>query len=248
MRSRSFDHHLGYMGPLTLYLYFKYGRAKKHGKVNESKHEEPKHMHHASSETSPHPPHHDIEKQSGEHDAHTNGHHSDHANHAEHQTAKMHAHHDPIAPHDEAHENMHDIHNMAGHEEGHMMHDMMGDRPMWAVVFIGVSHCGAGCVLGDIVGEWLVYGTGVMINGHDIWPALLIDYGFALLFGIVFQYFSIAPMSGEYGLKTIVRAVKADILSLTAFEVGLFGWMIAYQVGIWGYKLEMNTWTVRMRY
>lgn len=105
-----------------------------------------------------------------------------------------------------------------------------------------MSHCGAGCVLGDLVGEWLVYGTGVMINGHDIWPALLIDYGFALFFGIIFQYFSIAPMSGEYGPKTIVRAAKADILSLTAFEVGLFGWMIAYQVGIWGYKLEMNTW------
>jgi len=51
-------------------------------------------------------------------------------------------------------------------------------------------------------------------------------------------------MSGEYGPKTLVRAAKADILSLTAFEVGLFGWMIAYQAGIWGYRLEMNTWTV----
>jgi hypothetical protein len=128
----------------------------------------------------------------------------------------------------------HDIH----------MHDMGGPpRPMWATVLVGVSHCGAGCVLGDLVGEWLVYGTGAMINGHDIWPALLIDYGFALLFGIFFQYFSIAPMSGDYGLKTLVRAAKADILSLTAFEIGLFGWMVAYQVGIFGYRLEMNTWT-----
>ena len=51
-------------------------------------------------------------------------------------------------------------------------------------------------------------------------------------------------MSGEYGPKTVVRAAKADILSLTAFEIGLFGWMVAYQVGIWDYTLEMNTWTV----
>jgi hypothetical protein len=128
---------------------------------------------------------------------------------------------------------MHDIH----------MHDMGGPpRPLWATVLIGVSHCGAGCVIGDLVGEWLVFGTGITINGRDLWPCLLLDYGFALLFGIVFQYFSIAPMSGEYGLKTVVRAAKADILSLTAFEVGLFGWMVAYQAGIWNYRLMMNTW------
>ncbi len=122
------------------------------------------------------------------------------------------------------------------------MHGSSADRPMWATVLIGVAHCGAGCILGDLVGEWLVYGTGAMINGHDIWPALLIDYAFALLFGIVFQYFSIAPMSGEYGLKTVWRAAKADILSLTSFEVGLFGWMVIYQVAIWNYELEMTTW------
>ena len=40
----------------------------------------------------------------------------------------------------------------------------------------------------------------------------------------------------------MIRALKADILSLTSFEFGLFGWMIAYQVGIWGYRLEMGTW------
>ena len=78
-------------------------------------------------------------------------------------------------------------------------------------------------MLGDIVGEWLVHGTGAMINGTALWPALLVDYAFALLFGIVFQYFSIAPMSGEYGPKTVWRAAKADIVSLTSFEVGAFG-------------------------
>ncbi|KAI6872399.1 hypothetical protein KC338_g2139 [Hortaea werneckii] len=116
-------------------------------------------------------------------------------------------------------------------------------RPMYATVLVGVSHCGAGCVLGDLVGEWLVYGTGATINGEKIWPELLIDYAFALLFGIVFQYFSIAPMSGVWGPKSVWRAAKADILSLTSFEVGAFGWMVAFQVGIFGYKLSMATWT-----
>lgn len=51
----------------------------------------------------------------------------------------------------------------------------------------------------------------------------ILDFALALAFGIVFQYFSIAPMAGDYGWKTIVRAAKADILSLTFFEIGLFG-------------------------
>jgi hypothetical protein len=229
------------MGPLTLYLYFKYGRAKK--PVNEVKAA-------GTTEHSEHPNghSHDIEKDASEHAGHHHGHDNGHEEHHDH----SHSHHDSMAtdsvgapsemPKEHMHD-MHNMHNMGGHNMH--MHDMGGDRPMWATVFVGVSHCGAGCVLGDLVGEWLIYGTGAMIRGHDIWPCLLVDYGFALLFGIVFQYFSIAPMSGEYGPKTIIRAAKADILSLTAFEVGLFSWMIIYQVGIWDYKLEMNTWTVR---
>ena len=104
---------------------------------------------------------------------------------------------------------------------------------MLATVLIGVSHFGAGCVLGDLVGEWLVYGTNTPINGHGIWAELLVDYAFALLFGIMFKYFSIAPMSGEYGPKSVWRVAKANVLSFTSFEVGAFGWMVVYQVGIW---------------
>ncbi len=41
----------------------------------------------------------------------------------------------------------------------------------------------------------------------------------------MFQYFAIAPMRGLNFRKGIVAAAKADILSLSSFEVGLFGWM-----------------------
>ena len=127
------------------------------------------------------------------------------------------------------------------HDNGHS--HGASSRPLYATIMVGVHHCGAGCVLGDLVGEWLVYGTDATIGGQHIWVELLVDYAFALLFGIAFQYFSIAPMSGEYGPKSVVRAAKADILSLTSFEIGLFGWMIIYQVGIWNYRLAMDTWT-----
>jgi hypothetical protein len=228
-----------YMGPLALYLYFTYGRATKPDHQGKhSKSDDGHHSAHNSSEkdseaqkspnqATPHDHmHHDMGTQSSQqHDDAMN----DHGHHMDHQQSPMHN----SMLHGQSMEHMSAQH----------MHMMDPNRPFWATVFIGVSHCGAGCVLGDLVGEWLVYGTNVMINGQNIWPALLIDYGFALLFGIVFQYFSIGPMSGQYGPKTLIRATKADILSLTSFELGLFGWMVAYQVGIWNYRLETNTWT-----
>lgn len=65
----------------------------------------------------------------------------------------------------------HGGHNMGGHE-GHNMGG--GDRPMFATTTIGVCHCGAGCVLGDIIGEWIVYGTGATIRGRALWPEFLV--------------------------------------------------------------------------
>lgn len=126
-----------------------------------------------------------------------------------------------------------------GPEHSHC-HTGGSSRPMFATVTVAVCHCGAGCLLGDIVGEWIVYGTDARINGHHLWVEFLVDYGFALLFGIIFQYFSIAPMSGEYGPTTIWRALKADFLSLTSFQVGLYGWMAIYQIAIWNYSLEID--------
>ncbi len=127
---------------------------------------------------------------------------------------------------------------------GHNMHAHMhggADLPMFANVTIAVCHCGAGCVLGDVIGEWIVYGTGAAINGRSIWPEWLIDFVLALFFGIFFQYFSIAPATGEYGLRTVWRATTADFLSLVAFEVGLFGWMAIFQIAIFRWMLETNT-------
>lgn len=49
-------------------------------------------------------------------------------------------------------------------------------------------------------------------------------------------------MSGKHGPKAIVWAAKADILSLTNFEVGLFGCVVVCPVGIWGYRLEILYW------
>ncbi len=98
-------------------------------------------------------------------------------------------------------------------------------RPWWATMAIEVSHCGSGCTLGDVISEFAIFALGLTIAGLTLGAEYVGDYIFALAFGIVFQYFAIAPMRG-LGLKNgLIAAAKADFISLTAFEVGLFGWM-----------------------
>jgi hypothetical protein len=98
-------------------------------------------------------------------------------------------------------------------------------RPWWATMAIEVSHCGAGCTLGDVISEFAIFGLGLTIAGLALGAEYVGDYVLALAFGILFQYFAIAPMRG-LGLKDgLIAAAKADFISLTAFEIGLFGWM-----------------------
>ena len=109
--------------------------------------------------------------------------------------------------------------------------------PFPIMVANGALHCGSGCTLGDICAEWLVVrGTG---DRGRLWLAepfrredlrrLDRRLSFRLAFGIVFQYFTIAPMRGLSFGQGICAAVKADTLSLTAWQIGMYGFMaVAY--------------------
>ena len=98
-------------------------------------------------------------------------------------------------------------------------------RPFWQKVWVGVTHCGAGCTLGDIVAEWSVFATGFTIAGSKLAGSYTLDFALAFLLGVVFQYYSIATMRNLHGWPAIVAALKADTISLIAFEVGLFVFM-----------------------
>ena len=99
--------------------------------------------------------------------------------------------------------------------------------PFWKTIIVEATHCGAGCVLGDIAAEFTIARTGFTIAGSTLYAEFLGDYLLAFAFGVAFQYFAIAPMRG-LGLRAgIVAAIKADGISLTAFEIGLFSWMYA---------------------
>jgi hypothetical protein len=75
-------------------------------------------------------------------------------------------------------------------------------------------------MLGDII-----FALGATVAGATLGAEYIGDHLLAVALGLVFQYFAIAPMRGLSFRKGIVAAAKADILSLTAFEVRLFGWM-----------------------
>ena len=67
--------------------------------------------------------------------------------------------------------------------------------------------------------------AGLTMAGSVLWADYAIDFLFAYLLGLVFQYFAIAPMRHLSGWPGIKAAVKADTISLIAFEVGMFAWM-----------------------
>jgi hypothetical protein len=116
-----------------------------------------------------------------------------------------------------------------------------GDKVPWWQTAKGVTHCGAGCTLGDIAGEWIVYATGWTLFGAALYSDYLLDFAFAWSLGVVFQYFSIMPMRDVSRSQGIWAAIKADTLSIAAFQAGLFGGMAVYQLVLFDPPLAKTT-------
>lgn len=98
-------------------------------------------------------------------------------------------------------------------------------NPSWPTVFKGTSHCGAGCTVGDLIAETAIFAMGITLFDSKLATAYVGDFLLAYVFGIVFQYFTIAPMRGLGFWDGIKAAIKADTISLVAFEVGMFAFM-----------------------
>lgn len=101
----------------------------------------------------------------------------------------------------------------------------------------GALHCGSGCTIGDIVAEvlLLVFPAGATwfgwhwLFGEKIFATWVLDFILAFIAGIFFQYFAIAPMRNLSLGEGIIAALKADSLSLTAWQVGMYGVMALMQ-------------------
>lgn len=129
----------------------------------------------------------------------------------------------------------------------------MTQTPFPVMVGRGASHCGAGCTLGDILAEWLAFFAPVVaawfgwktLFHEKVFAVWILDYIFAFALGVAFQYFTIKPMRGLSPLKGVVEAVKADAASLTAWQLGMYGFMAIAHFWIFGAllgaKLHVNT-------
>ena len=119
----------------------------------------------------------------------------------------------------------------------------MPQHPMWQSTALGATHCGAGCMLGDVVADscLFLFGLGTLVAGSALLTSYVVDFCVAYLLGIVFQYFAIVPMKHLSPGRGIWAAVKADTLSLVAFQVGMYAWMAVYQKAIFHPRLEANS-------
>lgn len=77
---------------------------------------------------------------------------------------------------------------------------------------------------------------------YAVW---VLDFVFAFGLGIVFQYIAIVPMRGLSPGEGILAAVKADALSLTARQVGMYGFMAVAQLAwfphVFGLRATVDT-------
>lgn len=114
-------------------------------------------------------------------------------------------------------------------------------KPFWQTVGVAATHCGAGCTLGDLLVEGVVLSfVSFTLFGHHIFGAWVIDYAAAFLLGVAFQYFTIKPMKNLSPGAGLVAALKADSLSLTAWQVGMYGWMAVATFAIFGHELPKD--------
>lgn len=114
-------------------------------------------------------------------------------------------------------------------------------KTFWQSVVTGTLHCGSGCTLGDIIAECFLFAFPVVLFGSALYGGWLIDFVFAFLAGIIFQYYAIKPMKKLSTGEAFKAALKADALSLTAWQVGMYGGMAIATFIIFKHHLHANT-------
>ena len=117
-------------------------------------------------------------------------------------------------------------------------------RPHWQSIALSALHCGAGCTLADIIGEWITAAIPMSLFGSTIAADWVFDFFLALIIGVYFQFYAIREMEKISVGKGLLRAFKADFFSLTAWQIGMYGWMaIVYFVLFKDFPHEKNAWT-----
>ena len=118
----------------------------------------------------------------------------------------------------------------------------MPNRPAWQSVTLSALHCGAGCTLADIVGSILLFVMPITLFGSTLVGGWTFTFILALLMGVYFQFAAIREMENLPIATILKRAIKADFLSLTSWQVGMYCWMY-YLMFHLHYITPNETWT-----
>lgn len=114
-------------------------------------------------------------------------------------------------------------------------------------IAIAAFHCGAGCALGDILGEsgrFFIGGAAMAYVADSEFATMVVtDFLLAYILGVFFQYFTIAPMRKLPFLRGVGASVRADTISILVFQIGMFLWMALVHAVILqsGTKLEPDS-------
>ena len=87
--------------------------------------------------------------------------------------------------------------DMSGMKDMNMdmsMGDMSMKHPHWQSVALSALHCGAGCTLADIIGEWFTNYIPVTVAGSQLIGNWVLDFILALIIGVYFQFYVIREM------------------------------------------------------
>ena len=82
-------------------------------------------------------------------------------------------------------------------------------RPYWQSVALSALHCGAGCTLADIIGEWFTNYVPVTVAGSQLFGNWVLDFILALMIGVYFQFYAIREMEKISVGNALARAFKA---------------------------------------
>jgi hypothetical protein len=102
-------------------------------------------------------------------------------------------------------------------------------RPRQIAILTGLCHCGAHCALGVILGELVIFFSGISLGRDTLWANYISDYLGAIAVGVTFRYITSVRRGRQRMRDALVNVAKADLLAVTAFEITLFIWLAISQ-------------------
>lgn len=103
-----------------------------------------------------------------------------------------------------------------------------------------LCHCGAHCTLGAIIATVITFAIGINVYGGTKWLEYVADYVAALAIGVLFRYSAVSHEGGSRAWAAIRTVVKADLLTVSTFELALLVWLMLVDHLVFSADLRPN--------